>query len=271
MKTEGSMPSDGELAAQAADGVPSTIDERASTEASRANRRSRWDILTPCWNVLGSNNLDPREALAVVCRWYWYPVYAFIRSLGVDRDDARDVTQGFFAGVLERNDLARLDPARGRFRSWLRTAAKRHLYNELDRARAKKRSRSLTVSIDALSAEERLRMEVDAGQLPSDQLFDRRWALTVIERSIARLRAFYAAKGKAELFAQLEDTLALGEAEQRDAELAARLGKSPGAVRQERHRMRKQYRRCLREEVALTVQTSTDVDDEIRSLLLALA
>src|SRR5215831_19254078 len=146
MKTDGSMPGDVDVTARAsaADSVPSPSAEAPKpTDASRASRRSRWDILTPCWNVLGASNLDPRDALAVVCRWYWYPVYAFIRSLGVDRDDARDVTQGFFAGILERNDLARLDPARGRFRSWLRTAAKRHLYNELDRARAKKRGRSL--------------------------------------------------------------------------------------------------------------------------------
>src|SRR4029077_11164155 len=79
-------------------------------------RRSRWNMLTPCWDVLGPGQADPRRALAVVCKWYWYPVYAFIRRLGVPADDARDVTQGFFVGLLERNDLARLDPARGRFR-----------------------------------------------------------------------------------------------------------------------------------------------------------
>lgn len=231
----------------------------------------RWDISTPCWDVLGSQSADPRQVLAVVCRWYWYPVYAFLRGLGVDADDARDVTQGFFAGVLERNDLARLDPARGRFRCWLRTAAKRHLYNEIDRARAKKRGRAVTISIDALSAEERLRVEARAVQLASDELFDRRWAVTVLERTLLRLQAEYAAKGKAELFAQLEGTLVAGESELEDAELGARMGKSAGAVRQERHRMRQAYRRLLRHEVRLTVCSPDGVEDEIRRLMVAVA
>ena len=240
-------------------------------ETSPVARRSPWDILTPCWDVIGPSHADPQRALAVVCQWYWFPVYAFIRSLGVGAEEARDVTQGFFAGVLERNDLARLDPARGRFRSWLRTAAKRHLYNELDRARAKKRGRALTISIDALSAEERLRMEATLSPLASDASFDRHWALMVIERTIGRPRDFYAAKGKAELFAQLEDTLAAGEAELNDAQLGVRLGKSAGAVRQERHRMRNHYRRFLRHEVGLTVRSPHAVDDEIRRLLVALS
>jgi RNA polymerase sigma-70 factor (ECF subfamily) len=226
---------------------------------------------TPWKELLSARARDPRHALAVVCHHYWYPVYGFIRSLGVPQEDALDVTQGFFVGVLERNDLAKIDPALGRFRSWLRTAAKSHLYNEIDRARAKKRGQALTLSIDALTAEQRLELEAKDDRLGPDRLFDRRWALTVTGRTLARLKLRYVEQGKANLFASLAASLGKGESEVNDVELAALLGKTPGALRQERHRMRKQYRSFLRQEVTLTVSAPDEIDDEIRHLIDALS
>jgi RNA polymerase sigma factor (sigma-70 family) len=227
-------------------------------------------IDTPWNELLRARARDPRQAVALVCQHYWFPVYGFIRTLGVAQDEALDVTQGFFAGVLERDDLARVDPARGRFRSWLRSAARAHLYNELDRARAKKRGQAVTLSIDALSAAQRLALEPHDDGLSPDRLFDRRWALTVTERTLERLRARYAEQGKAELFAGLAPGLGAGEGELSDGELCTLLGKSQGALRQERHRMRQQYKSFLRQEVTLTVASADAVDDEIRQLIDAL-
>jgi RNA polymerase sigma factor (sigma-70 family) len=208
-------------------------------------------------------------ALAELCSMYWYPLYTFLRRSGRSPHDAEDLTQGFLSDLIERSALGSVDPVKGRFRSFLIASLKNFLSHERDRAHALKRGGGAPlVELDALEAEERYAME-PSHTLSPDRLFDRRWALTVLERALARLRGDYEDRGAGEFFALLSPLLT-GGGTAPYSELGAQLGMSEGAVKVAAHRLRQQYRDALRNEVAETVAGPSEVSAELRDLLAAL-
>jgi RNA polymerase sigma-70 factor (ECF subfamily) len=207
--------------------------------------------------------------MAELCGIYWYPLYAFIRRQGHDAHEAEDLTQEFFARLLARHDLAAITPEKGTFRSYLLAAVKHFLANEYDRAHAQKRGGGQRViALDALAADARWRQE-PAHNLTPERLFERRWALTVLEHVLGRLEAESRAAGRSPWFDALKESLA-GGGESTYAQLGARLGASAGAVKVAAHRLRRRYRQLLREEIAHTVADPAQIDDEIRYLLSCL-
>jgi RNA polymerase sigma factor (sigma-70 family) len=214
---------------------------------------------------------EGEQALSLLCRSYWYPIYSFVRGHGLSTEDAADVTQGFFEKLLARNDIASVDPEKGQFRSWLRACARNYLRNWFaHRHKLTAGGRAVLVNIDTAAAEERLRLEAK-DQLSPERLFDRRWALALLQRALSRLADHYARAGKAHVFGCLHETLGGDGSGATDLELSALLGKSAGAVKVERHRMKRRFQECLRAEVAKTVSGSRCVDEEIRRLVDALS
>ncbi len=213
---------------------------------------------------------DSRQALATLCQAYWHPVYAFVRRHGYDRDQSQDLCQEFFAVLLEKNYLLDANRDRGRFRSFLLTAVKHFLANEWDRAHALKRGGGqIPVSIDPSEAEAWYGPTAVEGTTP-ETIFERRWALSLLERVMAKLRASYAARGKVEQFETLSAFLNRDSEDPRYEEVAAAAGMSAGALRMSVHRLRRKYRELLRSEIAETVSTANEIDEEIRFLLSVL-
>jgi RNA polymerase sigma factor (sigma-70 family) len=211
-----------------------------------------------------------RESLADLCAAYWYPLYAYLRRRGQDPDRARDLTQDFFADALERGLLARADPARGRFRSFLRAACVNYLANSLDRDRALKRGGGrAALSIDSVDAEGRYAREL-ADELTPERIFDRSWALTLLERVLDRLGREYDEVGRSATFEALRGGLVGGPEGVPYATIAARLGTTEGAARVAALRLRRRYGELLRREIASTLDDPADVEDEIRDLFAAL-
>jgi DNA-directed RNA polymerase specialized sigma24 family protein len=229
---------------------------------------TRWSLV-----ILAGDRDDSRcaEALSALCEAYWYPLYAFVRRQGHKAEDAADLTQGFFARFLERNDVAAARRERGRFRSYLLACMKHYLANEWDRARAQKRGGGRTpISIDAMRAEERYGLE-PAYDITAEKLFDRRWALTLLDRVLGDLRREYDSKGKLRTFELLKPFLtAEGTPAQRRA-AADGLRMTEGALNVALHRLRKRYRTLLRKHIADTVGEEKHVDEEIQDLFSALA
>jgi RNA polymerase sigma-70 factor (ECF subfamily) len=214
---------------------------------------------------------DSRQALATLCQTYWHPVYAFIRRNGYDRNQSEDLTQGFFALLLEKNYLVEADRLRGKFRSFLLTAVKHFLANEWDREHAQKRGGTQApVSIDLVEAEGWY-VPAAVEEATPESLFERRWAVSLLERVLARLRAEFAAAGKADQFQSLSAFLDQDSEDTRYRELADSMHMSAGALRMAIHRMRRKYRRLLREEISETVCTPKDIDEEIRFLFSTLS
>jgi RNA polymerase sigma-70 factor (ECF subfamily) len=210
-------------------------------------------------------------ALADLCQRYWYPLYVYVRRRVADLDEARDLTQEFFARLLERNTLALADPDRGRFRSFLLTALKHFLINEWEKNKAQKRGggrRALTLDFD--SKESQLQLEPAHTWTP-ERLYERHWALTLLDQVLARLRGEYQGAGKGELFDQLKGFLLGESATATHASAGQVLGMTEGAVKVAAHRLRKRYRELLRQEVAQTVADKSEVDDELRALFRSLA
>ena len=209
-------------------------------------------------------------ALESLCRKYWYPLYAYVRREGCSPHDAQDLTQAFFARFLEKNYLAQVDPARGKFRSFLLASLKHFLANEWDRLRAQKRGGGAqTISLDEQSAEARYLLE-PRDEANAEKIYERRWALTVLEEVLSRLERECAESGKADQFRALKDHMTADSAAPQ-AELARRLNMTPAAVKVAIHRLRKRYRALLREEIAQTVSTPTEIDAELRHLLSVIA
>ncbi len=213
---------------------------------------------------------DSREALARLCESYWYPLYAYVRRWGYDADQAQDLTQEFFARLLEKHYLRAADPSRGRFRSFLLASLKHFLSNERDRELAVKRGgRTTVIPLEFENAEGRYSREPPDHETP-EKVYERRWALTLLERTLARLRGESDTAGKSAVFSRLEGHLT-GEQETLPyAELATALGMSEGAVKVAVHRLRRRFGALLREEIAETVSDPGQVDDEIRELFRAL-
>ena len=207
-----------------------------------------------------------RAAVDALCSAYWYPLYAFIRRRGHDPDAAADLVQGLFAHLLERDAFARADPHRGRFRTFLLAVCRNFLSDQGEQRQAQKRGGGLAiVSIDHSAAEGRYRVE-PADTLTPDRLFERGWALALLERVLGQLRHEYTVAGKAALFERLEPTLAAGIDAEPLAAVAAALGATKGAIQVAAHRLRHRYREMIRAEIAATVDDLAEVDDEIRAL-----
>jgi RNA polymerase sigma-70 factor (ECF subfamily) len=212
-----------------------------------------------------------RAALAELCAAYWFPLYAFVRHQGHGPDEAADLVQGTFAALLARDGLAALAPERGRFRSYLRAVCAHHIADRRDRDRAARRGGGRPpVPIDRREAEGRYGAG-PAHDLTPERLFDRRWALGLLERAVARLEAEMDAAGKAALCARLLPALTGGRGERPHAAVAAELGMTEGAVKAAASRPRRRYGDLLREEVTRTVADPADVEDEVRALCAALA
>jgi RNA polymerase sigma factor (sigma-70 family) len=230
---------------------------------------------TTRWTVVLSagrrSSPQSEQALAELCRTYWYPLYAYVRRQGHSREDAEDLTQAFFARFLERNCLERVSSDQGRFRAFLLASLKHSLANERDRALRLKRGGGATLlSLDWQSADTRYHCD-PADHLSPDKLYDRAWALTLLEKVIGRLREESAAEGKAEVFDHLKPFLTAGKGAMPHAQAAAALGLSEGAVRVAVHRLRRRYRELLREEIAQTLSDPAQVEEELGSLFAAFA
>lgn len=228
-------------------------------------RTTRWSLIAAAGDAAAP---DGRQALADLCRFYWYPVYAYVRRRGHDRHAAEDLTQAFFARLLEKNDLAAADPARGRFRSFLLTACQHFLANHHDHETAQKRGGGAKpLSIDFGEVEQRYAREPTDPHTPEAD-FERRWAMALLDQTLTELRAEYAESKKSALFDALKGTLTGDSTSYRD--LGTRLGLSEGAVKVAVHRLRQRYREKLRAVIAETVDGPAAVDDELRDLFAAL-
>ena len=211
------------------------------------------------------------EALEKLCRACWYPLYAYVRRRGYSPEDAQDLTQEFFARLLEKNWIAHADQSRGRFRSFLLLVMKRFLAVEWHKARAQKREGNrCCVPLPLDTAETRYANE-PAGTATPEQAFEKQWALTLLETVLGRLRADYEQDGKGTLFATLKPCLLGRRESQPYAELGAALEMSEGAVKVAVHRLRERYRERLKAEIANTVASPADVDAELRHLFRVLA
>jgi RNA polymerase sigma factor (sigma-70 family) len=212
---------------------------------------------------------DAEQALEELCRTYWYPLYAYVRRHGHTREDAEDLTQEFFARLLEKNYLEGLDSQKGKFRAFLLAALKHFLANEWDRATRKKRGGTTKMlSLDWQHADTRYQIE-PSDELSPDKLYDRMWAVALLERVIQRLREESIAEGKGKLFEELRPFLMIGKSAIPYAQAAAALGLTEGAVRVAVHRLRQRYRALLREEISQTLSDPAQVEDEMQALFSA--
>jgi RNA polymerase sigma factor (sigma-70 family) len=235
---------------------------------------TRWSIVLSAGGS-GSEERKARDALAELCRTYWRPIFSFVCGRGYSAEDAQDLTQDFFVMILGDNWLQQADPNRGRFRSLLLKSLQNFLINAAHRTRAQKRGGEVKfVSWDDWRAEapSEISNSTEAhDSLPPERLFDLRWAATVVEQALRRLREECESKGRLRLFDVLSGYLAAERADVSYSDLSATLGIAETAVKKQLHNMRQRYRWLLRDEVANTVQDLTDVDDEIRHLCAALA
>jgi DNA-directed RNA polymerase specialized sigma24 family protein len=219
-----------------------------------------------CWSLVvkaaSPASAEARDALNELCSVYWYPIYAFIRRKGNDPGQALDLTQDFFLRLLEQDLLASVDHHKGRFRSFLRTVCANFL---IDTWRRKPAAELKPISIDARDAEGRYMIE-PTDNVTAENLFDRAWAITLLDRVLALLGAEYAESGRSELFDHLKVTLTEGKGVVRAAVVAERLGKPENAVHIANHRLRERYREILQEQIAATLDDPSEMDDEIRSL-----
>lgn len=228
---------------------------------AREFHTTRWSVVLAAQR--GHDTERSAQALENLCRDYWYPLYAFVRRRGYMPHDAQDLTQSFFAALIE-NNAAAADPARGSFRSYLIGALKHFLANDWHRQQAAKRGGGRQViAWDVLDPEARYALE-PPDTMDADLLYDRRWALEILARAMETLRREYEAKGEAPAFEALKGSLS-GEEIPR-AELAGRLGLSEGALKVTIHRLRKRFRELLKAEVSQTVSAASEVEEEMRHL-----
>jgi RNA polymerase sigma factor (sigma-70 family) len=229
-------------------------------------------FVTTRWSVVLAarerSSPESAAALETLCRAYWQPLYAYVRGSGHAPHDAQDLTQEFFARLLAKDYLQAADREKGRFRTFLRVCLKRFLANEWDRARAAKRGGGgeRPTSLEAAVAEQRYATELATGVSP-DRLYERQWAMALLEQTMARLRAEYTDTARVAEFEQLKSALTAERGAIPYAELAAALNTTEGAARVAVHRLRKRYRELFRAAVADTVSEPGDVDDEVRHIV----
>lgn len=243
-------------------------DDEAPDPAIRRFQTTRWSLIVAARD---GDRAEADEAMAALCAAYWYPIYAFVRRKGYDAEAAEDLVQGLFARLLERKQLVAVAREKGKFRSYLMAACSHYLANRADHDRAKKRGGGrAAIPIDRLGARGRYDRE-PSHDLTAERLFDRRWALTLLDHVLARLEAEMEAAGKTRPFEALRPALLGGSERIPYAEVAAALGVSEEAARAAAHRLRRRYREILRDEVARTLDDPADVDGEIRDLFSILA
>ena len=228
---------------------------------------------TTHWSlVLEAQGESPaaQDALEELCRTYWRPVYAFLRRQGVGPEEAEDITQGFFAQLLERRKFSALRKEKGRLRSFLLGSLKYFLADERRRAMAIKRGKGQRlIPLERLRVDERIEME-PSDPVTAEMIYERRWALTVLEHVLSRLKDEYQTAGNAALFDLLKQLLPDEPGSPSQADIAARLGMTVNAIRQAFYRFRQRYQSLLREEIAHTVATPGDIEDELRHLIAVL-
>ena len=246
-----------------------------STDTAGGENVQRSTFVTTHWSVVltaGRNDTTrARDALSRLCQTYWYPLYAYVRRRGRSPEDAQDLTQEFFARLLERNWIGPADQSKGRFRSFLLSAMSHFLSDEWDKARAQKRGGGIApIPLQLDSAETRYGHE-PADNVTPEQIYERRWAMALLDEVLHRLRSDYEEEGRAELFAMLHPCLVGERTSQPYAELAVKMGVSEGTVKSLVHRLRQRYRQLLREEIAQTVAEPAEVDEEMRHLFAILS
>jgi RNA polymerase sigma factor (sigma-70 family) len=234
----------------------------------------RADFTTTRWSVVmrvrDGHSPQAAEALEQLCRGYWFPVYAYVRRHFNDPEASKDLTQEFFAHLIGKNLAARADPERGRFRAFVLTLLRHFLINEWERERAQKRGGGQTpVSLDALEADERYRLEPVQEQAP-DQVFDRKWAEEILGRVHVQLRHDYEAAGLGPRFDKLKTYLLHGHNPSSYADAATQLGLSEAATKSAIFTLRRRFAEIFRREISQTVASAEDADAEIRHLLTAL-
>src|SRR5437588_3611527 len=253
------VPADGEVTSQTAIGGN-------AYHGPAAFATTHWSV------VLEAQGESPaaQEALEKLCRTYWRPIYGFVRRQGVGTEDAKDLTQGFFALLLERRDLDAVRKEKGRLRSYLLASVKHFLASEQRRAMAIKRGKGQRlVPLEELSANERVEIE-PADSLSADRLYERRWASALMEQVLLRLKDEYRTAGNAALFDRLKQLLPDEPGAPSRAEIAAHLSMTENAVRQALYRFRHRYQVLLREEISHTVAIASDIEDELRHLIAVL-
>ena len=252
--------------------APHEVTSTTATDASRALSGGAAFTTTQWSVVLEAQGESPaaQEALEKLCRTYWRPIFAFLRREGRPAAEAEDITQGFFAQLLERRSLDAARKEKGRLRSYLLGALKYFLADEQRRAMAIKRGSGLRpIPLEELRADERIEIE-PSDPMTAEMIYERRWALTVLERVLSRLKEEYLAAHNAALFDSLKQLLPDEPGSPSQAEIAARLGMTENAVRQAFYRFRQRYQALLREEIANTVATPGDIEDELRHLIAVL-
>ncbi|HLX44803.1 MAG TPA: sigma-70 family RNA polymerase sigma factor [Bryobacteraceae bacterium] len=227
---------------------------------------TRWTLVVAAGDP---HRKEARSALVSLCENYWYPLYVFLRRRGYPVDQAQDLTQEFFMRVLEGRYLDRADPEKGRFRSFILTSLKFFVADQEDRQRALKRGGGAVVSLEFSSGEERYQREPAHDETP-ERIFERRWALSVLDRVVERLRSEFVSHGRPEHFERLKVFL-LGQSDAPHATLAREMNTSEGAIKVAVHRLRKRYRELFRQEIADTVADPADVESELRYLAAVLS
>ncbi|MBS0262522.1 MAG: sigma-70 family RNA polymerase sigma factor [Planctomycetes bacterium] len=228
---------------------------------------THWTIVLAA--ARGTAESQGRAALTELCQTYWFPLYAYARRRGENEHTAEDLTQAFFTSLLSHDALARVDRDKGKFRAFLLTAFKNFLADERDRQQAQKRGGQLIViSLDGRDSESRYQLE-PVQDLSPERVFDRQWALTVLDRVLNRLQAEWAAAGKGELFALLQRTLTGDQPETYEA-IARQFGLTAGAVKSSAHRLRQRYRELFHTEISQTVSSPEAIAEEIRYLMSCL-
>ena len=253
--------------------TPAADDVTSLTAISGNAQHGPAAFSTTHWSVvLEAQGRSPvaQEALEKLCRTYWRPVYSFVRRQGAGLEEAEDLTQGFFALLLERRDFDAVRKEKGRLRSYLLTSLKHFLASEQRRAMTVKRGKGQRlVPLEELSANDQSEIEL-ADHLSADRLYERRWALTLMDQVLRRLKEVYQTAGNAELFDCLKQLLPGEPGAPSRAEIAAQLGMTENAVRQALHRFRQRYQLLLREEISNTVAIASDIEDELRHLIAVL-
>ncbi len=233
--------------------------DAAATAAQFAT--THWSVVVAAGQ---SNSPEAHQALEILCRTYWYPLYAYVRRKGYDAQAAQDLTQEFFARLLARNYLNVADRNRGKFRAFLLGCLEHFLAREWTRAHAQKRGGGQPLfSLDETDAENRYLRE-PADELTAEKIFDRRWATTLLDQAMARLREECLASQKGDLFEKTQNYLSGEKGEASYADIAASLDMSEGAVKVAVHRLRQRYGELVRAEIAQTVTSPEEVDEELR-------
>jgi RNA polymerase sigma factor (sigma-70 family) len=249
-----------------ANGAPGSATGQSTQNGAAAFTTTHWSVVL----AAQGESAAAKEALERLCRTYWWPLYGFVRREGYKPEEAQDLTQAFFARLLERKDLETVRQEKGRLRSYLLASLKNFLskarYRELTVKRGEGRP---LVSLEDLLARERTDQE-PSHKLSADRIYERRWALTLLEQVLTRLRSEYEAAGKLPLFECLKELLAGESGQPSQAQIAAEMQMTENAVKQAFHRMRHRYGQLLREEIAHTVAAQDDVEDELRHFIAVL-